>query len=59
VQNTDALLLAVYWSRLDDVVSQAGDPSGKVIASGSLPMNADDSGPGLAYRFERLGDPAA
>jgi len=34
----------VHWSRFDDVLSQAGDLSGKVIVTCSLPMNADDSG---------------
>ncbi len=38
-----ALLLAVHWSRVDDVLRQAGDLSGKVIVTTSLPMNADDS----------------
>jgi 8-hydroxy-5-deazaflavin:NADPH oxidoreductase len=42
-QDADALLLAVHWSRVDDVLSQAGDLSGKVIVTCSLPMNADDS----------------
>jgi hypothetical protein len=42
-QDADALLLAVHWSRVDDVLSQAGDLSGKVIVSCSLPMNADDT----------------
>jgi predicted dinucleotide-binding enzyme len=36
----DALLLAVHWSRIDDVLNQTGDLSGKVIISCSLPMNA-------------------
>jgi predicted dinucleotide-binding enzyme len=40
----DAVLLAVHWSRVDDVLKQAGDLSGKVIVSCSLPMNADDTG---------------
>ena len=40
----DALLLAVHWSRVDDVLKQAGDVGGKVIVTCSLPMNADDSG---------------
>src|SRR3954452_9698251 len=43
-EGADALLLAVHWSRFDDVLSQAGDLSGKVIVTCSLPMNADDSG---------------
>jgi 8-hydroxy-5-deazaflavin:NADPH oxidoreductase len=42
-QESDALLLAVHWSRVDDVLNQAGDLSGKVIVSCSLPMNADDT----------------
>ncbi len=39
-QETDALLLAVHWSRIDDVLNQVGDLSSKVIASYSLPLNA-------------------
>jgi len=42
-QDADALLLAVHWSRVDDVLKQAGDLSGKVMVSCSLPMNADDT----------------
>ena len=38
-----ALLLAVHLSRVDDVLHQAGDVSGKVIVTCSLPMNADDT----------------
>jgi predicted dinucleotide-binding enzyme len=30
VQEAHALLLAVHWSRVDDVLSQAGDLSNKV-----------------------------
>ena len=41
--NADALLLGVHWSRVDDVLKQAGDLSGKVIVTCSLPMNADDT----------------
>jgi hypothetical protein len=41
--NADALLLAVHWSRVDDVLKQAGDLSGKVIVTCSLPMNAGDT----------------
>ena len=43
-RDADALLLAVHWSRVDDVLKQAGEVSGKVIVSCSLPMNADDTG---------------
>jgi hypothetical protein len=38
-----ALLLAVHWSRVDDVLQQAGDIAGKTIVTCSLPMNADDT----------------
>ena len=47
--NVDALLLAVHWSRIDDVLSQAGDLSGKIIVSCSLPMNTDDTGLVVAH----------
>jgi predicted dinucleotide-binding enzyme len=43
-QDADAVLLAVHWSRIDDVLNQAGDLPGKVILSCSLPMNAEDTG---------------
>lgn len=43
-RDADALLLAVHWSRFDDVLKQAGDLSGKVILTCSLPMNDDDTG---------------
>jgi predicted dinucleotide-binding enzyme len=42
-QEADALLLAVHWSRIDDVLKQAGDLSGKVVLSCSLPMNAGNT----------------
>jgi 8-hydroxy-5-deazaflavin:NADPH oxidoreductase len=42
-QDADAILVAVHWSRVNDVLSLAGDLSGKVIVSCSLPMNADDT----------------
>jgi predicted dinucleotide-binding enzyme len=38
-KDADAVLLAVHWSRLDDVLKQAGDLSGRVIVTCSLPMN--------------------
>jgi len=43
VRHADAVLLAVHWTRVDDVLKQAGSLSGKVIVSCSLPMNADDT----------------
>jgi len=48
-RDADALLLAVHWSRVDDVLQQAGDLSGKVIVSCSLPMNAGDTGLVVAH----------
>ena len=43
VQEADALLLAVHWTRIDDTLKQAGDLSGKLIVSCSLPMDAGDT----------------
>jgi len=48
-QDADVLLLAVHWSRIDDVLSQAGDLSGKGIVSCSLPMSDDDTGLVIAH----------
>src|SRR6266446_3542464 len=42
-QAADAVLLAVHWSRTEDVLNQAGDLSGKVIVTCSLPMNEDST----------------
>ena len=42
-------LLAVHWSRVDDVLKQAGDLSGKVILTCSLPMSANDTGLVIAH----------
>src|ERR671919_3233078 len=42
-RDADALLLTVHWSRVDDVLTQAGDVSGKLLVSCSLPMNEDDT----------------
>ena len=42
-KDADALFLAVHWSRVDDVLRQACDISGKVIVTCTLPMNADDT----------------
>jgi predicted dinucleotide-binding enzyme len=41
--HADALLLAVHWSRIDDVLKQADDLSGKVIVTCCLPMDADNT----------------
>jgi len=42
-RDADALLLAVHWLRIDDVLQQAGDLSGKIVLTCSLPMNAKDT----------------
>jgi len=43
VRKADAVLLAVHWSRLSDVLRQAGHLSGKVLVTCSLPMNKNDT----------------
>src|SRR5689334_13041331 len=48
-QEADAVLLAVHWSRVDDVLKQAGDLDGTVVITCSLPMNADDTGLTVAH----------
>lgn len=40
--NADAVLLAVHWMRVDDVLSQAGTLAGKTVVSCTLPMSEDD-----------------
>lgn len=47
--DADALLLAVHWSKIDDVLGQAGDISGKILVSCSLPMNDDDTDLALGH----------
>jgi 8-hydroxy-5-deazaflavin:NADPH oxidoreductase len=42
-KDAGAVLLAVHWSRVDDVLKQAGDLSGKVIVTCSLPMDAGNT----------------
>ena len=42
-RDADALLLAVHWLRMDDVLQQVGDLTGKVIVTCSLPMNVDNT----------------
>jgi predicted dinucleotide-binding enzyme len=48
-RETDAVLLAVHWSRIDDVLDQTGDVPGTVIVTCSLPMNDDDTGLVVAH----------
>jgi predicted dinucleotide-binding enzyme len=42
-EDADAVLLAIPWSRVDDVLRETGNLSRKVIISCSLPMNADNT----------------
>ena len=42
-RDADAVFLAVHWRRVGDVLKQAGDLSGMVIVSCSLPMNQSDT----------------
>lgn len=48
-KDADALLLAVHWSRVDDVLKRAGDLAGKVIVTCSLPMNAANTKLAVAH----------
>lgn len=43
VAGADVVLIAVHWSRIDDVLAQAGDLSGKVLLTCSLAMSEDNS----------------
>jgi predicted dinucleotide-binding enzyme len=49
-RDADAVLLAVHWSRVTDVLEQAGRLTGKVVISCSLPMNADDTALVIGHR---------
>jgi predicted dinucleotide-binding enzyme len=42
-RDADAVLFAVHWSRANDVLRKAGDLSGKVVLTCSLPMNKSDT----------------
>jgi 8-hydroxy-5-deazaflavin:NADPH oxidoreductase len=42
-RDADAVLFAVHWSRFDDVLSQAGNLSGKVVVTCSLPMDESNT----------------
>jgi predicted dinucleotide-binding enzyme len=42
-QNADAVVLAVHWSRVDEVLKQADSLTGKVVLTCSLPMNEADT----------------
>ena len=40
---SDAVLLAVHWTRVGDVLAQAGALTGNLLLSCTLPMDKDDS----------------
>jgi len=42
-RGADAVLFAVHWSRMNDVLKRAGAMSGRVILTCSLPMNLKDT----------------
>ncbi len=48
-RDAEVVLLAVHWSRVDDVLKQAGDLSGRVLVSCSLPMNDSDTALKVAH----------
>ena len=48
-EDADIVLLAVHWSRVDDVLEQAGNLAGKIIISCTLPMNRDDTALAIAH----------
>jgi predicted dinucleotide-binding enzyme len=48
-EDADVVLLAVHWSRVDDVLKQAGDLSGKIVISCTLPMNRGDTALAVAH----------
>lgn len=41
--DAEVVLAAVHWTRIDDVLGQAGNLSGKIVLTCSLAMSADDS----------------
>jgi predicted dinucleotide-binding enzyme len=43
VERADAIVLAVHWSRVNDVLRQAATLSRKTVLTCSLPMSRDDS----------------
>jgi len=48
-QEADAVVLAVHWSRVHDVLKQAGDLAGKIVVTCSLPMNDANTGLVVAH----------
>lgn len=42
VAQAEAVLLAVHWSRIDDVLKQAGDLAGKTVINCCVPLDAQN-----------------
>jgi len=49
VAGADAVLLAVHWNRVSDVLRQVGALTGRTIVTCSLPMSDDDTGLVVAH----------
>ncbi|SHM65785.1 NADPH-dependent F420 reductase [Roseibium suaedae] len=43
VEDADALLLAVHWSRVEDVLAKAGDLSGAVVLNCCVPLDLSNT----------------
>lgn len=43
VAGADAILLAVHWSRIGDVLDQAGEMAGQVVLNCCVPLNASNT----------------
>ncbi|MBK1696127.1 NAD(P)-binding domain-containing protein [Rhodovibrio salinarum] len=43
VDGAEAVLLSVHWSRIDDVLAQAGDLAGQVVLNCCVPLNDSNS----------------
>lgn len=43
MKGAKVVLVAVHWTRIDDVLDLAGDLAGKTVITCSLPMTKDDS----------------
>jgi predicted dinucleotide-binding enzyme len=48
-RESEVLLLAVHWSRIDDVLKKTGGLRRKIVVSCSLPMNANDTALAVAH----------
>lgn len=48
-RDADAVLLAIHWSRLGEVLKQAGELAGKTVITCSLPMDEDNTGLVVAH----------